>query len=91
MQDSMLHGLFPVTHTETNIDCGWRTINAMKDALWSAQNLVAFQSKQLTLTGGCSLAHSKVQDYMLRDELKLGAAASKVQWGKITVLGLSAE
>eukprot|EP00061_Rhincodon_typus_P016258 g44374.t1 len=76
-KDSVLHGLFPGTHTKTNIDRAWRAINLVKDALWSAQNLLVFQSKELTLTECCRLAHSKVQDYMLRDKLKLGAAAIK--------------
>eukprot|EP00061_Rhincodon_typus_P018962 g48365.t1 len=38
------------------------------------------QSKGLTLTECCSLAHSKVQDYMLRVVLKLGEANAKVQY-----------
>eukprot|EP00061_Rhincodon_typus_P014102 g40917.t1 len=49
----------------------------MKDAFWSARNLLVFQSKELTLPECCRLAHSKVQDHMLRDTLKLGAAAAK--------------
>eukprot|EP00061_Rhincodon_typus_P011020 g35722.t1 len=80
MQDSVLSGLFHGTHTEMNIDCAWRAINLLKDTLWSARNLLAFQSKELTLTKFCKLAYSKVQDYILRDTLKLGAAAAKAQW-----------
>ncbi|XP_048392418.1 uncharacterized protein LOC125455003 isoform X1 [Stegostoma tigrinum] len=80
-QDSVPHDLFPGVHTATNINCAWRTINLVKDALWSARNLLVYQSKELTLTDCCRLAHSKVQDYILRDTLKLGAAAIKAQWG----------
>eukprot|EP00061_Rhincodon_typus_P018254 g47354.t1 len=65
------------THTEANITCSWRTINAVKDTLWSARNLLVFQLKELTPTECCRLAHSKVQDYMLRDALNRGAAAAK--------------
>eukprot|EP00061_Rhincodon_typus_P012201 g37786.t1 len=83
-RDSVLHGLFPGTHTETNISCAWRSINVVKDAPWPARNLLVFQMKELTLTECCRLAHSKVQDYVLRDALKLGAAAAKEQWGKTT-------
>ncbi|XP_072365904.1 uncharacterized protein [Scyliorhinus torazame] len=84
-QDSVLYGLFPGTHTETNINCCWKVINSVKDALWSARNLLIFQCKELSSTECCRLAHSKVQDYVLRDALKLGAAAAKAQWGKTTV------
>ncbi|XP_067836954.1 probable G-protein coupled receptor 139 [Heptranchias perlo] len=34
-QDALLYGLFPGVHTETDITCGWRTINSVKEALWS--------------------------------------------------------
>ena len=34
-QDSVFYGMFPGTHTETTINCCWRVINSMKDALWS--------------------------------------------------------
>ncbi|XP_067896195.1 uncharacterized protein [Heterodontus francisci] len=84
-QESVLYGLFPGTHTETNINCCWRTINLVKDALWSARNLLVFQRKELSTTECCRLAYSKVQDYVLRDALKLGAATAKAQWGKTTV------
>eukprot|EP00061_Rhincodon_typus_P009852 g33662.t1 len=40
------------------------------------------QIKELTSTKCCRLAHSKVQDYVLRVRLKLGAPATKVQWGR---------
>eukprot|EP00061_Rhincodon_typus_P018130 g47165.t1 len=59
MQASVLYELLPRMRTETNIDCTWRTINSVKDALWPAQNLLVFQSKELTLTKCCRLAHSK--------------------------------
>eukprot|EP00061_Rhincodon_typus_P007180 g28599.t1 len=58
------------THTETNIN--WRTISSVKDTLWSTRTLLVFQSKELTLTECYRLAHSKAQDYVLRDALKLG-------------------
>eukprot|EP00061_Rhincodon_typus_P009348 g32786.t1 len=38
---------------------------------------LAFQNKELTSNECCRLAHSKVQDYMLRDALKLRAAATR--------------
>eukprot|EP00061_Rhincodon_typus_P013542 g39975.t1 len=78
------------THTKTNINCAWRTINSVKDALWFVQHLLVFQSKEWTLTDSCELAHSKVQDCVLRDALKLGATATKAHWGKI-ISGLSTE
>ncbi|XP_067873155.1 uncharacterized protein [Heterodontus francisci] len=81
----MLYGLFPGTHTEMTINCCWGTINSVKDALWSARNLLVFQRKELSTTECCRLAHSKVQDYVLRDALKLGAAAAKAQREKTTV------
>eukprot|EP00061_Rhincodon_typus_P013398 g39746.t1 len=56
--DSALSRLFSSTHT--------KTINLVKDTLWSARTLSVFQSKELTLTECCRLAHSKVQDYVLR-------------------------
>eukprot|EP00061_Rhincodon_typus_P009351 g32790.t1 len=49
------------------------------------------QNKELTLTKCCRLAHSKIQDYVLRVTLNLGAAAAKGQWGKTIVRGLPAE
>eukprot|EP00061_Rhincodon_typus_P014673 g41850.t1 len=73
-----MSGLFPGTPTKTNISCTWRSINSVKDSLWSAQILVVFQNKELTLTECCRLTPSKVRDYMLRDALKLGAAAAKL-------------
>eukprot|EP00061_Rhincodon_typus_P014417 g41419.t1 len=48
-RDSVLYVLFPGTHTETNISCTWRTINLVKDAPWSARNLLVFQLKELTV------------------------------------------
>eukprot|EP00061_Rhincodon_typus_P009336 g32764.t1 len=60
-------------HAETNITSAWRTINTEKDVLWSAQTLLVFQLKELTLTECCRLAHPKAQDHMLRDAIKLGA------------------
>eukprot|EP00061_Rhincodon_typus_P016275 g44397.t1 len=76
-RDSVLYSLLPMTHTETNITYAWRTLNAVKHALWSAQNLLVFRLKELTSTECCRLAHSKVQDCMLRDPIKLGATAAK--------------
>ncbi|XP_067911852.1 uncharacterized protein [Heterodontus francisci] len=73
------------TYTEISINCCWRTINWEKDALWSAQNLLVFQCKELSITECCRLAHSKVQDYMLRGTLKLGEDVAKAQWEKTTV------
>eukprot|EP00061_Rhincodon_typus_P013510 g39919.t1 len=58
-QDSVLYGLCPGTHTKIIIDSTWMTINSVKDALWSAQNLLVFQNKELTLTECCRLVHSK--------------------------------
>eukprot|EP00061_Rhincodon_typus_P006744 g27720.t1 len=49
-QDSVLYSLFPGTRTETNISCAWRTVNAVKDTLWSARNLLVFQLQELTPT-----------------------------------------
>eukprot|EP00061_Rhincodon_typus_P002877 g18716.t1 len=83
-RDSVSYGLFPATHTDTNINRAWRTIHAVKDTLCSARNLLAFQLKELPPTECCRLVHSKVQDYVLRDALKLGAAAAKAWWGKTT-------
>eukprot|EP00061_Rhincodon_typus_P016332 g44499.t1 len=65
------------THTETNTSCTWRPINSVKDILSSARNLLVFQNKELTSTKCCRLAHSKVQDHVLRDALKPGDAATK--------------
>eukprot|EP00061_Rhincodon_typus_P013568 g40014.t1 len=48
--DSVLYSLFPGMHSDTNIDCAWRIINSVKDALWSTRNLLVFQNKELTLT-----------------------------------------
>eukprot|EP00061_Rhincodon_typus_P017573 g46324.t1 len=76
-QGSVLYGLFPGTHTGTNINCAWTTINLVKDTLLSARNLLVFQSKELTSNKCCRLAHSMVQGYMLRDTLKLRATATK--------------
>ena len=84
-QDSVFYGLFPGTHTETDINCGWKVINSVKDALWSSRNLLIFQRDKWSSTECCRLAHSRVQDYVLRDALKLGAAAAKARWGKPTV------
>eukprot|EP00061_Rhincodon_typus_P013939 g40636.t1 len=56
---------------ETNIYCTWRTINSVKDTLWSARTLLVFRNNELTPNEGCRLAHSKVQDYVLWDMLKL--------------------
>ncbi|XP_067864107.1 uncharacterized protein [Heptranchias perlo] len=84
-QDSVIYGLFTGTHTESDINFCWKTINSVKDALWSARNLLVFQCKELSSTECCRLAHSKVQDYMLRDVLRLGAAVAKALWGKATI------
>eukprot|EP00061_Rhincodon_typus_P007967 g30159.t1 len=80
--------LYAWKHIETNIDCAFRTLNSVKDAPWSAPNSLVFQIKELTPTKCFRLAHSKVQDHVLWDILKLGAAATKAQWGKITVYPL---
>eukprot|EP00061_Rhincodon_typus_P016507 g44766.t1 len=77
-QDSVLYNLFTGTHTETDINCVWRTINSVKDAVWSVRNVLVFQNKGVISTECCRLAHSKIQDHVLRDAVKLGAAASKV-------------
>eukprot|EP00061_Rhincodon_typus_P002452 g17610.t1 len=76
-RDSVLYGPFSRTHIKTNFSCAWRTINLVKDTFWSAQNFLVFQKKELTPTEYCRLAHSKVQDHVLKDTLKLGAAATK--------------
>eukprot|EP00061_Rhincodon_typus_P007230 g28734.t1 len=76
-RDSVLYNLFFMMHTEANIDCDWRTINSVKNTLWSTRNLLIFQNMEWTLTKCCRLARSKVQDNVLRDMLKLGAAAMK--------------
>eukprot|EP00061_Rhincodon_typus_P016691 g45041.t1 len=57
----------------------------------TCENLHVCLNKELSPTERSKLAHSKVQDYVLRDTQKLGAAATKMQWGKTTVCGLSAE
>eukprot|EP00061_Rhincodon_typus_P018929 g48321.t1 len=44
--------------------------------------------KELTSTKCCRLAHSKVQDYVLRDTLKIEAAVAKAHRGKTTVCTL---
>eukprot|EP00061_Rhincodon_typus_P012225 g37827.t1 len=75
--DPVLSGLFPGSHTKTNIDRAWRTINSVKDILRSARTLLVFQNKVLIPTDSRRLAHSKVQDNVLRDALQLEAAAAK--------------
>eukprot|EP00061_Rhincodon_typus_P015142 g42659.t1 len=75
--ETVPYGLFPGGHTKPNINRAWRTVNFVKCTVWSAQNLWIFQNKELTLTKCCKLANSKVQDYVLMDTLKLGAAAAK--------------
>eukprot|EP00061_Rhincodon_typus_P004361 g22397.t1 len=87
MWDTVLYGLFPRTHTETNVNGTWRTINVVKDTVWSARTLLVFQSKELTPTECCRLTHRNVQDYVLRDTLKLGAAATEAQkWSVRSIL-----
>ncbi|XP_067875652.1 cytochrome P450 2J2-like isoform X2 [Heterodontus francisci] len=81
--NSVLHGLFPGSHTEININCCWRIFSSVKDALWSARNMMVFQCKELSMTECCRLARSKVQDYVLRDAVKLGAAARKGSKGEM--------
>eukprot|EP00061_Rhincodon_typus_P010175 g34259.t1 len=49
-----------------------RTINSVKETLWSTRNLFDFQIKELTSNKCCRLAHYEVQDYVLRDALKPG-------------------
>eukprot|EP00061_Rhincodon_typus_P009527 g33100.t1 len=83
--DAAIYGLFPGTYTEANINCICRTINSVKDALWSARNLLVFPLKELTLTECCGLAYAKVQNYRLRDTLKITLTAAKVQWEKATM------
>eukprot|EP00061_Rhincodon_typus_P018361 g47510.t1 len=63
------------SHIVSSRPFGKRTNNTVKDVLWSAQNLLVFQLKELTPTECCRLEQSKVQDYMLRGTLKLGTAA----------------
>eukprot|EP00061_Rhincodon_typus_P015494 g43203.t1 len=48
--DFVHYGLFPGTYIETNINCACRTINSVKDSLWSARNLLVLQGTELTLT-----------------------------------------
>ena len=84
-EDSLLYGLFPGTHTETNIRCCWQTINSVKDTLWSARNLMVYQHTEMSVRECCRLAHSRLQEYVLRDALKLGAAAARARWGRTTV------
>ncbi|XP_067824015.1 uncharacterized protein [Heptranchias perlo] len=48
-QDSVLHVPFLGTHTETDINCCWKNIKSVKDALWSARNLLVFQCKELSV------------------------------------------
>eukprot|EP00061_Rhincodon_typus_P009920 g33779.t1 len=43
--------------------------------------------KELTSSICCRLAHSRVQDYVLKDKLKIGAATAKVQRGKTAMSG----
>eukprot|EP00061_Rhincodon_typus_P012178 g37749.t1 len=83
-QNCALYRLLSEMHTETNITCTWKTINLVKDALLSAQNLLVFQGKEFTSAKHCGLAHSKVQDWVLKDVLKLGVATTKAQWGTTT-------
>eukprot|EP00061_Rhincodon_typus_P004636 g23063.t1 len=71
MRDSVLYGLFPGTHAETNI---WGTISSAKDTLQSCPKLGwVFQIKVSALTECCSLAHSKAQDYVLTDTKAWGS------------------
>eukprot|EP00061_Rhincodon_typus_P010228 g34354.t1 len=53
-------------HAKTNISYAWRSINSVKDALWSARTLLVFQNNELTLTQCCRLAHSKFFDEVTR-------------------------
>eukprot|EP00061_Rhincodon_typus_P009458 g32992.t1 len=53
-------------------------------------DMLVFNNNELTLTKCCRLAHTKVQDYILRDKLKPGAASAKAV-GKDHCLSLSAE
>eukprot|EP00061_Rhincodon_typus_P007765 g29777.t1 len=71
-QDSALYNLFDRMYAETSIDCAWRTISSVKDAFCSAQISLVFQCNQLGPTNCCRVSHSKVQDYVLRDTLKVG-------------------
>eukprot|EP00061_Rhincodon_typus_P008754 g31641.t1 len=47
--------------------------------------LLLGKSKELTPTKCYRLAHSKVQDYALKDALKLEAVAANARWGKTTI------
>ncbi|XP_059829865.1 uncharacterized protein LOC132396366 [Hypanus sabinus] len=85
MEDSLIYGLFPGTHTETNIRCCWQIINSVKDALWSARNLMVCQHTEMSVGECCRPAHSRLQEYWLRDTLKLGAATARARWGRTTV------
>eukprot|EP00061_Rhincodon_typus_P014580 g41681.t1 len=79
LQGSTLRSTLPGMHTETNINNAWRIINSVKGAPWSARNMLVCQNKELTVTESCRLANSKVQDYMLRDALKLGCPMLKLK------------
>lgn len=84
-EDSLIYGLFPGTHTETDINCCWKVINSVKDALWSARNLLVFQHCEMSVGECCRLAHSRLQEYVLRDALKLGTDSARARWGRTTV------
>ena len=84
-EDSVIYGLFPGTHSETDIKCCWKVINSVKDALWSARALFTTQQSEMSVGECCRLAHCRLQEYVLRDALKLGAANAKARWGRATV------
>eukprot|EP00061_Rhincodon_typus_P005006 g23946.t1 len=68
--------LFP----EQTVKVFWQNASA-QELSNKHHHIACLVSKELTSTKCCRLAHSKVQNYMLRDTLKLGAAAANVQWG----------
>lgn len=84
--NSLIYGLFPWTHTNTNIKYYWEIINLMKDAHWSAQNLIIITSKREY----CQLAHSTLQGYVLRDAPGPSAANANVLWVMVAVNSPSA-
>eukprot|EP00061_Rhincodon_typus_P018427 g47595.t1 len=77
-------GLFP----EQTVKVIWQN-DSSPELSNKHQDIAWLVSKVLTLIEGCRLAHSNIQDHMLKGRPK--AAATKDQWGKTTFSGLSAE
>ncbi|XP_051899596.1 uncharacterized protein LOC127585904 [Pristis pectinata] len=67
---------------ETDIKCCWKVISSVKDALWSAPNLLVSQLSEMSVRERCRWAQSRQQESVLRDALKLGAADAKALWGR---------